>query len=78
MKYTLILKFLLFFLLALNHANVSAQEEDVHEENMANQYMNQSSIESLVNAFDSPDRAEWQQPAATTSLAGSLPSLRGA
>jgi 2-polyprenyl-3-methyl-5-hydroxy-6-metoxy-1,4-benzoquinol methylase len=42
--------------------NLVAQDKAKHEENEANQYMNRNSIETLVNAFDSPDRADWQQP----------------
>jgi SAM-dependent methyltransferase len=72
MKYTLILKLLLLLLIELSHSNVTAQEEDICEENNANQYMNQSSIESLVNAFDSPDREKWQQPEKVIALFGNV------
>ena len=55
---------ILFLLLisGFSFTNTMAQEEGKHEENEANQYMNRNSTETLVNAFDSPGRAEWQQP----------------
>ena len=59
-KLILILSLLLFSGFSITGS--MAQEEGKHEENEANRYMNRNSIESLVNAFDSPDRAEWQQP----------------
>jgi len=49
-----------------------AQDEGKHEENEANQYMNRNSIETLVNAFDSPDRAEWQQPDKVIAVFGDM------
>jgi SAM-dependent methyltransferase len=49
-----------------------AQDEGIHEENEANRYMNRNSIESLVNAFDSPDRAEWQQPDKVIAVFGDV------
>ncbi len=49
-----------------------AQDDGKQKENEANQYMNRNSIESLVNAFDSPDRAEWQQPDKVIAVFGEV------
>jgi cyclopropane fatty-acyl-phospholipid synthase-like methyltransferase len=49
-----------------------AQDVGKHDQNEANQYMNRNSIESLVNAFDSPDRAEWQQPDKVIEMFGDV------
>ena len=49
-----------------------AQDEVIHEENEANQYMHRNSIETLVNAFDSPDRTEWQQPDKVIAVFGDV------
>jgi 2-polyprenyl-3-methyl-5-hydroxy-6-metoxy-1,4-benzoquinol methylase len=49
-----------------------AQEDRKQSENEANQYMNRNSIESLVNAFDSPGRAEWQQPEKVIAVFGDV------
>lgn len=49
-----------------------AQDEGKHNENEANQYMHRNSIESLVNAFDSPDRAKWQQPDKVIAVFGDI------
>lgn len=49
-----------------------AQDDGKQKENEANQYMNRNSIESLVNAFDSPDRAEWQQPEKVIAVFGDV------
>ena len=53
-----------------------AQDDGKQKENEANQYMNRNSIESLVNAFDSPDRAEWQQPEKVIALFGDVKGKR--
>jgi len=55
---------------------VHGQEEGKQEENKANQYMSQSSIESLVNAFDSPNRVNWQQPDKVIALFGDVSKLK--
>ena len=60
----------LFFGLSITYS--SAQDEGKHSENEANQFMNRSSIESLVSAFDSPDRAEWQQPDKVIAVFGDV------
>lgn len=49
-----------------------AQDDGKHSENEANQYMNRNSIESLVNAFDSPGRSEWQQPEKVIAVFGDV------
>jgi 2-polyprenyl-3-methyl-5-hydroxy-6-metoxy-1,4-benzoquinol methylase len=73
MKYTPDRISLLFALLMMFHVNIWAQEEEkILQENKANQYMNQSSLESLVNAFDSPNRAGWQHPDKVISLFGDV------
>ncbi len=48
------------------------QDEGKNNDNEANQYMHRNSIESLVNAFDSPDRAEWQQPDKVIAVFGDV------
>ena len=55
----------------LIHFNILAQE-DGDSGNKANQYMNRINIESLVNAFDSPERAEWQRPEKVIALFGDV------
>lgn len=55
---------------------LSAQQENSNDANLANQYMNRYSIESLVASFDSPERAEWQQPEEVMALFGELGALR--
>jgi SAM-dependent methyltransferase len=70
MNYELKAAITVFFILS-NHL-VWSQEEGIHEENKANQYMHQNSIESLVEAFDSPDRAEWQEPDKVIALFGDV------
>jgi len=60
---------ILLGLFILADTKVYAQDED---NNKANQYMNQSSIESLVNAFDSPERTNWQQPEKVIALFGDV------
>jgi 2-polyprenyl-3-methyl-5-hydroxy-6-metoxy-1,4-benzoquinol methylase len=55
----------------LIHFNILAQE-DGDSGNKANQYMNRINIESLVNAFDSPERAEWQRPGKVIALFGDV------
>lgn len=57
--------------LALSTFIVQAQENNT-DNNRANQYMNQFNIESLVNAFDSPQRASWQRPDEVISLFGDV------
>jgi len=65
-----ILTILLVFGLSFTYS--WAQDEEIHEENEANKYMNRNSIETLVNAFDSPDRAEWQQPDKVIAVFGDV------
>ena len=62
-------------ILILFSFRLQAQEEKKQDDNDANRYMNQSSLESLVNAFDSPERAKWQQPDEVIALFGEV-SLR--
>jgi 2-polyprenyl-3-methyl-5-hydroxy-6-metoxy-1,4-benzoquinol methylase len=57
--------------LALATFRLQAQE-NITDDNRANQYMNQINIESLVNAFDSPQRASWQRPEEVISLFGDV------
>ena len=62
----------LFFMTYIYGGTIVAQENEVHHENEANRYMHQSSIESLVNAFDSPGRAAWQKPDEVIALFGDV------
>ena len=72
MKHIIIPKLLLLVLFTFGFSNIRGQEQGEQHENKANQYMNRSSIESLVNAFDSPDRAAWQKPDEVIALFGDV------
>jgi 2-polyprenyl-3-methyl-5-hydroxy-6-metoxy-1,4-benzoquinol methylase len=62
----------LAFFILLAAFKLQAQDESEAEMNKANQYMSQSSIESLVSAFDSPDRDRWQKPDEVIDLFGDV------
>jgi len=56
----------------LTGQSIFAQDQDINDHNEANQFMLQNSIESLVNAFDSPERARWQKPDSVIALFGDV------
>jgi ubiquinone/menaquinone biosynthesis C-methylase UbiE len=58
--------------IALSSVVIKAQENDEPDDNKANQLMFQNSIESLVESFDSPDRAHWQKPDDVIALFGEV------
>jgi len=72
MKHVFILILVIPCIVILISFRLQAQEEKKQDENEANRYMNQSSIESLVNAFDSPERTKWQQPNEVIALFGDV------
>jgi SAM-dependent methyltransferase len=41
-------------------------------DNEANRYMNRSSVDRLIDAFDAPERVEWQKPDDVIALFGDL------
>jgi len=61
-----------FIIVLLSLTCSYGQNELDHKDNEANQFMHRNSIESLVNAFDSPERAEWQQPDKVIALFGDV------
>jgi len=56
-------------LLAVSY-NLLAQEHGAPDD--ANAHMNQSSLESLIANFDSPERVEWQKPDEVIAALGNL------
>lgn len=56
----------------LTGQSLFAQDLDINDQNEANQFMLQNSIESLVNAFDSPERTTWQKPDTVIALFGDV------
>lgn len=66
------ISFSLTLWIILGNSHVIAQDEGLGEHNKANIHMHRSSIDELVNAFDSPSRSEWQQPDKVISLFGDL------
>jgi ubiquinone/menaquinone biosynthesis C-methylase UbiE len=49
-----------------------AQEHKHHQHNDANEYMNQSKFEKLVERFESPERTQWQKPDKVINFFGKL------
>lgn len=67
MKYISFLMCLLFLTYMLH-----AQEHKHHQHNDANEYMNQSKFEKLVERFESPERTQWQKPDEVIKFFGKL------
>ncbi len=72
MKLYFRLIFLIPMLLSIFPLKAQQQETKKGADNNANQYMNQRSVESLVDAFDSPERDSWQKPDEVIALFGNI------
>lgn len=66
--------FFLFFLYLSVGLSVCAQQsaEGKGPDNEANLYLNRVNVDRLIDAFDSPERAEWQKPVEVIALFGDL------
>jgi len=60
------------FLLAGLRACAQQGGENKGPDNEANQYMNRNQVDRLIDAFDSPERAEWQKPGEVIGLFGNI------
>lgn len=61
-----------FFLLAGLIACAQQEGEGKGADNEANRYMNSNQVDRLIDAFDSPERAEWQKPGEVIGLFGDI------
>ncbi len=68
-KHLLILSYCLSFCLV---ACAQPGGDGKGADNEANRYMNRATVDRLIDAFDSPERAEWQKPDDVIALFGQL------
>ena len=65
--------FIFSFYLSIGLAACAQQAgEGKGAENEANRYMNRASVDRLIDAFDAPERVEWQKPDEVIALFGDL------
>lgn len=71
-RFLIVLTFLFSFILP---ACSQDHEQGKGPDNEANRHMHRADVDRLIDAFDSPARAEWQKPDAVIALFGDLDGM---